>query len=419
MPSQSAVSTFQFDTLAENYCAVRAISHSICAPLEAEDYVIQTMPSVSPLKWHLAHTTWFFDIFILAAFQKKYRPFHPQYDYLFNSYYITHGTPFLRSRRGWLSRPTVADIYRYRAWVDEQMMALLANAPADTLFAERIVLGIQHEQQHQELMLTDIKHVFAHNPLFPVYSPYRATLPSAPPAQLKWLTIPARVYSIGTHGKGFAYDNEKPRHKVYVHDFSIADRLITNGEYLEFMQDGGYSKPQYWLADAWQMLQEKGWQAPLYWQKDGEQWQYFTLSGLQPIDWEAPVCHVSHFEADAYARWAKARLPTEMEWEIVAPKVVRSGNFYDRGYLRPINGHPSSVQFYGDVWEWTASNYTGYPGFHPSAGAVGEYNGKFMTGQMVLRGGSCVTSHNHMRPTYRNFFYPWERWQFSGIRLAR
>jgi len=411
------------------YRGVRADSERLCAPLAVEDYGLQTMPDVSPAKWHLAHTSWFFEAFLLAPFAAGYQVFHPAFDHLFNSYYVTHGEPFLRPRRGLLSRPTVAQVYAYRAAVDEAMAALIVSAGA-AVWAQiepLLVLGLHHEQQHQELMLTDLKHAFSHNPLRPAY---RHDLPKPPrrdPGDPDWLVFPAGLYEIGAQDRGFAYDNEQPRHRVWLEDFALAGRPVTNAEYLAFIDDGGYREPRWWLSEGWATVQGEGWRAPLYWeQRDGGWWE-FTLAGMRPLDLAAPVSHVSHFEADAFASWAGARLPTEAEWEVAAAAGLRdgdldelAGNLRDAGYLQPVAAPTGSGprQLFGDVWEWTASPYTAYPGFRIPDGPVGEYNGKFMSGQMVLRGGSCVTPAGHIRASYRNFFHPNDRWQFSGIRLA-
>lgn len=399
------------------YQQVRQISEQICQPLAIEDYGIQSMPDVSPPKWHLAHTTWFFETFLLPHLP-GYQVFHPQFGYLFNSYYEAIGARYPRPQRGLLSRPTVEEIYRYRAYVDEGMRSLLTNfltPPLESL----IELGLHHEQQHQELLLTDIKHIFAINPLRPIYQPSLPAQPSSPP-QEQWLDYPGGLYAIGHDQPNFAFDNESPRHQVYLQDYWLASRLVTNGEYLEFVQSGGYSQPEHWLAEGWATLQAQQWQAPLYWEQIEGEWWVMTLGGMQRLDADEPVCHVSFYEADAFARWAGKRLPTEAEWEVATAQVPLQGNFLETGRLHPMPAiaHTRPDQLFGDVWEWTQSAYLPYPRYQPVAGAVGEYNGKFMCGQMVLRGGSCVTSHSHMRSTYRNFFPPATRWQFSGIRLS-
>ncbi len=409
------------ENIRHRYAQIRQDSHTLCEPLATEDFVIQTMPDVSPVKWHLAHTSWFFETFILKPYQKDFQPFHPQYEFLFNSYYEQVGEFYPRPQRGLLSRPTVDEVMSYRRYVDEAMLDLLAetqHVQRDEIH-RRCHIGIYHEQQHQELMLTDIKHIFAHNPLKPVYR----DLPIPESEQvvaLDWHEQPGGLYEIGANGNdGFVYDNETPRHKTYLEAFRIATRLVSNAEYLEFIDAGGYRQPQHWLSDGWKTVQSNNWQAPLYWEKHADGWYEMTLGGLRPLDMHAPVSHVSQFEAAAYASWRNRRLPTEAEWEVVAATLPVEGNLRDTGLLQPCATSRSGLsQFYGDVWEWTQSSYCGYPGYKADRGALGEYNGKFMSSQMVLRGGSCVTPHNHIRATYRNFFYPGDRWQFSGIRLA-
>jgi ergothioneine biosynthesis protein EgtB len=422
MPLAAAEFTVARTTLAEVYRAVRGRTIEICAPLAIEDYGIQSMPDVSPPKWHLAHVTWFFENFLLRPFCAAYRPFHPAYGYLFNSYYETVGPFFPRQHRGLLARPTVDEVYRYREHIDLRMCELIETAPAAQWpeVAARATLGLHHEQQHQELLLTDIKHAFAFNPLRPAYRRLREATPAGTDRSLCWSEQPAGVYQIGHEGNGFAFDNEGPRHRVYLNAFRMANRLVTNGEYLEFMDSGGYERPTLWLSQGWHNVREHGWQAPLYWEKIESAWSMMTLAGMAPVDPNEPVSHVSYFEADAYARWAGKRLPTEAEWEIAGRDQPVSGNFFDSGHLHPTPAPDTArpVQFYGDVWEWTQSSYSPYPAYQPTAGALGEYNGKFMCGQYVLRGGSCVSPAGHLRPTYRNFFYPADRWQFSGIRLA-
>jgi ergothioneine biosynthesis protein EgtB len=406
-------------SLAARFDEVRNTTTRLAQPLAIEDYVIQSSPDCSPAKWHLAHTTWFFENFILVPELPGYRVFHPRFGFLFNSYYETVGTFFPRPLRGMLSRPTVEEIYRYRSHVDEHMRALLGrdmqNASA---IAQRVTLGLHHEQQHQELLLTDIKNLLALNPLRPAYVPATATAPAAPRAG-SWREFPAGMYSIGTEGAEFCFDNETPRHRVFTEAFSLAPHPVTNGQYLEFIADGGYSKAALWLSDGWRKVREAGWRAPLYWEEIDGQWWHMTMNGLQPIDPARPVCHVSYFEADAYARWAGMRLPTEAEWEIAAADLPIEGNFLESGALQPSASGNASHQMFGDVWEWTASAYLPYPGYRPLPGSLGEYNGKFMMSQMVLRGGSCATPRSHIRATYRNFFYPPDRWQFMGLRLAR
>lgn len=408
------------------YQRVREASEALCAPLHREDYVVQSMADVSPPKWHLAHVSWFFEAFILIPYLRSYQPLDPAYDFLFNSYYETHGTPFPRPDRGMVSRPTVDDVYRYRAHVDRVMAELLDDPPEAHAaeIARRVELGLHHEQQHQELLVMDIKHILAQNPLCPVYRDDLAPAPDSSPGELGWHTYPAGVRGIGhdESAERFAYDNEMPRHRQFVEAFQLADRPVTNGEFLEFMHDGGYRRPDFWLSDGWQQVKQAGWEAPLYWVCRDGIWHQFTLGGLKPVDWRAPVCHVSLYEADAYAQWAGARLPTEAEWEVAAEDVSVEGNFVERDHLQPVAGaSPAATpgQMFGDVWEWTGSAYLPYPGFRPLPGSLGEYNGKFMSGQRVLRGGCCATPKEHVRATYRNFFPPHARWAFSGFRLAR
>jgi ergothioneine biosynthesis protein EgtB len=402
----------------------REFSEGLCAPLAVEDYVVQSMPDCSPTKWHLAHVSWFFETFLLKTNVAGYQSPDPDYVYLFNSYYNAVGDKYPRPRRGMISRPTVEDVYRYRAHVDEHVLDLLeCCADADLGGVSPIVtLGINHEQQHQELILTDLKHMLSHNPLHPVYVE-RGRAAQSGTGALRWVSFSEGVYWIGHDGDSFAFDNEEPRHREFVHPFHIASRPATNADYLEFMHAGGYQQSDLWLSMGWATVQQEGWRAPLYWEeRDGEWWE-FTLSGFRPVDPEEPVAHISYFEADAFARWAGGRLPTEAEWEVAAEGVPIDGNFADSGRFHP---HPAAgadgavlSQVYGDVWEWTQSSYSPYPGFRTAPGALGEYNGKFMCNQYVLRGGSCATPRSHIRPTYRNFFPPDARWQFSGLRLAK
>jgi ergothioneine biosynthesis protein EgtB len=407
-------------TLASRFVAIRAQSNEICRPLAVEDYVIQSMPDASPPKWHLAHVTWFFENFLLLPFLKGYEPFHPAYGYLFNSYYETVGKFFPRLQRGLLSRPTVEEIYSYREHVERHILELIETAREENWreVSARMTLGLHHEQQHQELLVTDIKHNLAFNPLRPAYHGDGGARGSGDARAMGWNGRPAGVYEIGHDGAGFAFDNEGPRHRVYLNAFRLADRLVTNGEYLEFMEAGGYGNPALWLSQGWQAAQEKSWAAPLYWEKTGGAWRVMTLAGMRRIGEHEPVCHVSYFEADAYARWRGKRLPLEAEWEVVAREQPVRGNFADSGRLHPAEATAESAQMFGDAWEWTQSAYSPYPGYHAPSGALGEYNGKFMSSQYVLRGGSCASPAGHLRATYRNFFYPADRWQFTGIRLA-
>jgi ergothioneine biosynthesis protein EgtB len=410
--------------LAERYAHTRSATETLCDPLEVEDFVVQSMPDASPTRWHLAHTTWFFETFVLARWEPGHTPFSADYPFLFNSYYNGVGEQFPRSRRGLLSRPTVAEVFRYRHAVDERMLRLLAtrldgNA---TQVAAIVELGINHEQQHQELMLTDLKHLFSCNPLRPAYRAAPARPPAARPGSNGWSAYRGGIVQIGHASSTFAFDNERPRHSVFLAPFEIRQRLVTAGEFLAFINDGGYRRPDLWLSLGWSTVQDQKWTAPLYWvRQDGEWWQ-FCLHGFRPLDVDEPVCHVSFFEADAFARWSGARLPAEAEWEHAATGVDLQGSFLESERYHPggdYGDHDGLVQLHGDVWQWTASPYTAYPGYRTAEGALGEYNGKFMCNQYVLRGGSCVTPASHMRTTYRNFFPPETRWQFSGIRLAR
>jgi len=413
-------------TLAERYAAVRAQTERLCEPLEIEDYVVSSMSDVSPAKWHLAHTSWFFETFILADHDAAYRSPHPRYAFLFNSYYVQAGERHCRAKRGLATRPTVDEVFAYRAHVDEAMGRLIASVGNDDTHPDTalIELGLHHEQQHQELLLTDIKHVFWTNPLRPTYRDRvpEPVLASRGPA---WATVPEGVYWIGHAGHGFAFDNEGPRHRVFLEPYRLASRLVTNGEYLEFIEDGGYRRPELWLSAGLAVVQDRHWESPLYWERDeAGGWNEFTLAGPRSVAGSAldePVCHVSYYEADAFARWAGARLPTEFEWEAAAAARPVDGHFVDaeRFHPAPAPGTGGLEQLYGDVWQWTQSAYVGYPNYTPAPGAIGEYNGKWMADQWVLRGASCATPHSHARHTYRNFFPSDARWQFSGIRLAR
>ncbi|HKD84250.1 MAG TPA: ergothioneine biosynthesis protein EgtB [Terriglobales bacterium] len=406
-------------SLLQQYLTVRERSLAICAPLGVEDHNLQPMPDASPAKWHLAHTTWFFETFVLSQYMNEFRPFHPSFRNLFNSYYNAVGDRPSRALRHILSRPSLDEVHAYRIYVDEAMVHLLTlELPQAAL--DLIALGINHEQQHQELIITDVKNGLWSNPLRPAYRAKAERSGSEAVPRQTWHGFAAGLYSVGFEGKSFAFDNEGPRHEVYLQPFRIASRLVTNAEYLEFIGDSGYTDPLLWLSDAWDCVRMNQWTAPLYWeQRDGE-WQNYTVDGLHPLQLNEPVCHISFYEADAFARWAGARLPTEFEWEVAARTVPIAGNFLESENLQPRAPSPSHglTQMFGDVWEWTASPYAPYPGFKPVAGPVGEYNGKFMCNQMVLRGGSCATPQSHMRATYRNFFPPHARWQFMGVRLA-
>ena len=407
--------------LAARYRRVRALSERLRAPLSAEDCQAQSMPDASPAKWHLAHTAWFFETFVLEAAGGGFQPFDPAYRVLFNSYYQQVGAQHPRPRRGLLTRPSLDAVLAYRAHVDAAVLARLA-AGVDAATAAVIELGLQHEQQHQELLLTDAKHLLWCNPLRPAYAeaPPAAGAAAAPPHA--WRDYDGGVQEIGAGAAGFAFDNERPRHAELLAPFALATRLSTNADFAAFVDDGGYARPELWLSDGWAAVQSGGWSAPLYWERSADGWREFTLAGLRPLQPDTPVCHVSFYEADAFATWAGARLPTESEWEVAAAAQTVSGNFLDDGRLHPVAaaaGNGDARQLFGDTWEWTRSAYAPYPGYHPPPGALGEYNGKFMCNQLVLRGGSCATPRDHVRASYRNFFPPDARWQFSGIRLAR
>jgi ergothioneine biosynthesis protein EgtB len=410
--------------IAEAYSRVRQQSLALCEPLTPEDMMVQSCADASPAKWHLAHTTWFFETFVLSEFARGYRPFHPDFVWLFNSYYNAVSAQPEKKLRSSFSRPAAEEILAYRDYVDAAMEDLLSASPQAA--SERVVLGLNHEQQHQELLLTDIKHAFWSNPLHPAYAPGRR--PMHPPANTSepsaWIDFPGGLVEIGHAGGGFCFDNETPRHRVFLEPFRLASRLVTCGEYLEFIEDGGYRRSELWLSEGWITAQNERWEAPLYWRRapKSASWQVFTLHGLIPLEdlLATPVCHISYFEADAFARWAGARLPTEGEWETAAAPLSIAGNLLEDNYLHPLPAQNASQlqQLFGDVWEWTASSYLPYPGFRPLPGALGEYNGKFMCNQMVLRGGSVATPASHLRSSYRNFFPPATRWQFSGVRLA-
>jgi ergothioneine biosynthesis protein EgtB len=408
--------------LASRYRHVRARTEEIAEPLAPEDCVVQTMQDISPTKWHLAHVTWFFETFVLKPHLAGYRPLDERYAFLFNSYYVQAGPRHARDQRGHISRPTVSEVYAYRAWVDSHMQRLLETEAPPAALQALVTIGLNHEQQHQELMVTDIKHVFSVNPLRPAYHQCRPAPESEVPA-INWIEIGEGLYEIGHDGDGFCFDNELPRHRHFLDRFALADRLVTNAEFQAFMADGGYERPELWLSMGWATREQHGWTSPFYWERREGKWQSYTLDGMREVDPAEPVCHVSYFEADAYARWAGARLPTEQEWEVAAGSEPVGGNFADAGryHPAPLVREPGArfQQIWGDVWEWTRSQYSPYPGYAAAPGALGEYNGKFMANQFVLRGGSCATPQDHIRVTYRNFFPPEACWQFTGIRLAR
>ncbi|MCW8807103.1 MAG: ergothioneine biosynthesis protein EgtB [Rhodanobacter sp.] len=403
--------------VSDRFRQVRRDTVKLCAHLSAEDMMVQSMPDASPGKWHLAHTSWFFEQFVLGR-DSDYRPRDPAWQYLFNSYYQSVGPMHARARRGLLSRPSLDEVHEYRQRIDEAVGDLLESAPHSEL-AALVELGLQHEQQHQELLLTDIKHAFWCNPLQPAYRASLATSSDKVAVPLHFINGREGIVEIGHRGEGFAFDNETPRHRTLLQPHALANRLVTNAEYLVFVREGGYREPGLWLSDGWTTVQREGWQHPLYWQDDLA--SEFTLAGVRALDPHEPVCHLSYYEADAFARWAGARLPTEAEWESAAYGAVIGGNLQDSQRFHPCPATPGDgwLQPYGDVWEWTASPYVSYPGFRALAGALGEYNGKFMCGQWVLRGGSCVTPLDHLRASYRNFFPPHARWQFAGLRLGQ
>jgi ergothioneine biosynthesis protein EgtB len=416
---------FASSSLRSRYLKVRSTTLELTQPFSAEDLMLQSMPDASPAKWHLAHTTWFFETFILRERVAGYKPFDPRYKHLFNSYYKQLGSHPVRGSRGLMSRPSLEEVHAFRAWVDDGMLRLLERGNPDESAAALIELGLNHEQQHQELILTDLKHALWSMPLRlgRVGRPRAVKDKDASP--LEWISFAGGMHQIGYAGEDFAFDNEGPRHEVLLQPFQLASRLVTNDEYLQFMQDDGYRKPELWLSDGWDTVCAQGWNSPLYWERDNDSgvWLELTFAGMQEVDPAAPVCHVSYYEADAFARWSGARLPREEEWEVAAATTSfesAKGALQDDGVFHPKPACGTGLQqLFGDVWEWTSSPYVGYPGFQPAPGLVGEYNGKFMCNQFVLRGASCATPASHIRPTYRNFFPPHARWQFMGIRLAK
>jgi len=424
-PATTGTGATRESALATLFRSVRANTEALAEPLTPEDCAIQSMPDASPVKWHLAHTTWFFETFVLERWLPRYRPFHPAFRVLFNSYYNAVGDKHPRPERGMLSRPRLDEVLAYRRHVDERVAELIAARDGkDAALAEAVTLGANHEEQHQELILTDLKHLLSRNPLRPAYRG-RWPLTRIRSRMRRWVGFDGGLREIGHRGAGFAFDNEGPAHRVLLGDFELAAHPVTHGDWLAFMEDGGYRRPDLWLSLGWDWVRSQAIEAPLYWERhDDGGWRTFTLRGMVEIDANTPVCHVSYFEADAYARWAEARLPTEAEWEVAAAEVPVEGNFRDADALHPLaprlDPAPCGLaQMYGDAWEWTQSPYAPYPGFRPAPGAIGEYNGKFMCNQYVLRGGSCATPVRHIRPSYRNFFPPDARWQFSGLRLAR
>lgn len=408
-------------TLLERYKAARMQTEELCEPLQPEDFVVQPVVDVSPPKWHLAHTTWFFESFILKNNLPDYKLFDDDYPYLFNSYYETEGDRWVRADRGLLSRPWVNEIMAYRKYIDEHMNQFLANHQLDDKLLDVLEIGINHEQQHQELMVYDIKHILGINPLSPVYRSFSAA-PYQPNLAVNFLEVEEGVYDVGHSGEGFHFDNEEGAHKVFLHAYRIQDRLITAREYMEFVAAGGYTDFRFWLMEGFEWVKKEGIKAPFYWYKEGEKWKHYTLGGVEEINENEPVTHISFYEADAFAKWKGMRLPTEFEWEVAckkfAPNVPSEANLLDLKHLRPMPRKGENLQFYGDVWEWTNSAYSPYPYYQAADGALGEYNGKFMVNQMVLRGGSFATMREHIRPTYRNFFHPHLRWLFTGLRLA-
>jgi ergothioneine biosynthesis protein EgtB len=418
----SKVDVFKQGNLGAKFKSVRRITESLCEPLEIEDFVVQPVVDVSPPKWHLAHTTWFFEELILKKYLSGYNEFNSQFGFMFNSYYETIGERVLRPNRGNMTRPTVREVMKYREHVNGFMQELLNSNGLSNQLVELVTLGLNHEQQHQELLITDLKYILGHNPVFPAYQVTENQITPEPDLSINWLKIDDGVFDIGFAGQGFHFDNEEGRHKAYIHSFQLMDRLVTNGEYLEFMEDGGYKDFRWWLSEAWDLIQNEDIKAPMYWHKIEGKWMQYKLSGLEEVNPNEPVTHISLFEADAFAQWKGLRLPTEFEWEVTATKYANSkesGTFLDDHCFHPSIRNDSSSQFFGDVWEWTNSAYLPYPYFTKEPGAVGEYNGKFMVNQKVLRGGSCATPRDHIRLTYRNFFHPHLRWQFNGFRLAQ
>ena len=417
----AAASDATLDALQDRLFKTRRLSEQLASPLSDEDQIVQAMDDASPTKWHVAHTTWFFESFILRRFAPGYRIFDDRFEYCFNSYYEAVGPRHPRPMRGMLTRPTAEEVRAYRKHVDAGLADFFAKGNIDEDVQALIELGINHEQQHQELMLTDILSLFAQGPLRPAYRDTEQPRTGDDAAPIEWLPFDGGVHTVGHRGDGFSYDNEGPAHAVLLRPYKLANRLVTNGEWLSFMADGGYETAAHWLSDAWGTVQAEQWQAPLYWERDEDGWQQMSLLGLQAVDPAAPVTHISFYEADAYARWAGKRLATEFEWEVASAGLPETGRTLGADALRPLpanNDQDGLQQMFGDAWEWTASPYIAYPGYQPAEGAVGEYNGKFMCNQFILKGGSCATPDGHVRRSYRNFFYPHQRWQFTGLRLA-
>jgi ergothioneine biosynthesis protein EgtB len=423
-PSESATPELKpAETLLGHYKAVRRQTDLLAAPLSPEDHMMQSGPHTSPAKWHMAHATWFFETFVLTPHLNGYRPFHPLFRALFNSYFNAAGAPPEKALRGALSRPSLDQVRMYSRYVDDSIQNLLQSAGLSQDVMKLVELGIHHEQQQQELLVTDIKHAFWTNPMRPAYQGSNAPATgaeTAPPQKPQ--AYAEGLYDVGAQLDHFSFDHERPRHKVFLQPFRFAVRLVTCGEYMAFIEDRGYSRPELWLADGWKALQAGDWKAPLYWEKAGQEWKLFTCFGMRKLNEQEPVCHVSYHEADAFARWAGARLPTEFEWEVAASQVKPEGNLLEDGHFHPAVARPvegdQPMQVFGDAWEWTSSGFHPYPGFKPAPGVTGEYNGKFMCNQMVLRGGSCATARSHIRTSYRKYLTPDARWQFSGIRLA-
>ena len=413
-----------FKSLSSQFLTTRKISIQIAEPLSEQDMQIQSMPEASPTKWHLAHTSWAFETFILKNYLSGYEVFNPQFEYLYNSYYNSIGEQFPRAQRGLLSRPDSNIINQYRKYVDDAMLNLLKGKNQkdkkhhdNKELYNLTQLMINHEQQHQELMLTDLKHALFINPDYPIYSP--CSTPNYKKTELQWLNFDAGLYQIGAQTDGFYFDNEGPQHQVYLPAFQLSSRLVSCGEYLQFIEDGGYQEPSFWLSEAWSKIQEQNISSPYYWIKKEKTWHHYTLSGLVPLDLDSPVMHVNYFEANAYANYKNKRLPTEQEWEVAAQNMTISGTFFDFNKLHPTTTKGNQLeQMFGELWQWTSSSYAAYPGFKTPQGAIGEYNGKFMVNQYVLKGGSIATPKNHIRASYRNFFYPDASWQYTGIRLA-